>query len=67
MGGPDLVGRVRKIRPEIKVIFMSGYTDTTIVHNGVLDAKANFLQKPFTAELLERKIREALDSDARTA
>jgi signal transduction histidine kinase len=47
-------------RPSVKVLFMSGHTDHTIVHHGVLVSSASFLQKPFSSELLARKIREVL-------
>ena len=40
---------------------MSGYTDETIIHHGVLNAGIAFLQKPFSSDVLERKIREVLD------
>jgi DNA-binding NtrC family response regulator len=47
-------------RPETKIVYMSGYTDTAIVHHGVLEPGMNFLQKPFSPEALVRKIREVL-------
>jgi hypothetical protein len=47
-------------RPNIKVLFMSGHTAHTIVHHGVLVSNTFFLQKPFSSELLARKIREVL-------
>jgi CheY-like chemotaxis protein len=61
MGGRVLAERLRKMRPTLKVLCMSGYTDDAIVHHGVLDAGTHFLAKPFTAADLTRKVREALD------
>jgi len=46
----------------MKVLYMSGYTDNAIVHQGVLDEAADFIQKPFTADSLVRKVREVLDA-----
>jgi signal transduction histidine kinase len=59
--GPELVKQLLERRPSLKVVYMSGYTDEAIVHHGVLDSGIMFLHKPFTAEGLERKIREVLD------
>jgi len=67
LGGRELARRLGQSRPAMKVLYMSGYTDAAVVHNGVIEPGAAFLQKPFTAELLERKIREVLDADAHTA
>ena len=59
--GPELTKRLVERRPELKVIYMSGYTDEAIVRHGVLDPGLAFLHKPFTTEALGRKIREVLD------
>jgi len=61
MGGRELAERLQPLRPEMKVIYMSGYTDDTIVHHGVLMPEVNFIEKPFTLEALAHKIREVLD------
>jgi len=49
------------LRPEMKVIYMSGYTDNAIVRHGVLSPEIEFLEKPFTPARLKRKVREVLD------
>lgn len=59
--GPELSQRLVGQRPTLKVIFMSGYTEVTIVHDGVLNPGIAFLHKPFTSETLGRKVREMLD------
>ncbi|HEX9127649.1 MAG TPA: response regulator, partial [Gemmatimonadaceae bacterium] len=59
--GPELSRQLVQRRPALKVIYMSGYTDEAIVHHGVLDPGIAFLNKPFTADALGRKIREVLN------
>jgi CheY-like chemotaxis protein len=60
MGGPALVQRLRIERPNIKVLFVSGYTDDAIVRQGVLEPGVEFLQKPFALAALARRLREIL-------
>ncbi|MBW2029511.1 MAG: response regulator [Deltaproteobacteria bacterium] len=61
MSGKDLAGNIQAERSEIKVLYMSGYTDNTITTHGVLEPGTNFIQKPFTPESLAGKVREVLD------
>ncbi len=62
MNGRDLAEKIKKIRPEISVLFISGYTEDAIVHHGVLDDGIPFLQKPFKVMDLARKVRKLLDT-----
>ncbi|HXB55915.1 MAG TPA: response regulator [Vicinamibacteria bacterium] len=61
MSGRELAQEIRASRPEVRVLYMSGYTDDAVVLHGVLAADMAFLQKPFTAEMLARRVREVLD------
>ena len=62
MNGPDLAERLVAHRPQIRVVYMSGYTDTIFEDRGILQKGVVFLQKPFSADSLTRKVREALDA-----
>jgi PAS domain S-box-containing protein len=62
MGGRELTDRMKVIRPELKTIYMSGYTDDAILRHGVFTKAETFLQKPFTPEALALKIRMVLDA-----
>ena len=61
MSGRELAARVREQLPDLRVLYMSGYTDDTVIRHGLLDASMFFLQKPFTPSALARKVRETLD------
>jgi PAS domain S-box-containing protein len=62
MSGPVLAERVRALRPDLKVLFASGYTSDVAILHGLMEQRVALVQKPFTAELLGRKVREVLDT-----
>jgi DNA-binding NtrC family response regulator len=64
VGGKELAEAVRKRRPDVKVLYMSGYTDDAVIRHGVSRAADAFLQKPFTLPGLAGKIRQVLESSA---
>lgn len=64
MSGAQLAERLARIRPDLRVLFMSGYTDDLLAPHGVLEPGVAFVQKPLTPEVVLRRVREVLDSDA---
>jgi two-component system, cell cycle sensor histidine kinase and response regulator CckA len=64
MSGRELAKRLSEARPKIKILYLSGYTEDAIVHQGVLESGTAFLQKPFTLQTLSRKVREVLRGDS---
>jgi two-component system cell cycle sensor histidine kinase/response regulator CckA len=63
MSGPEVVRKIREIRPDLKAICMSGYTDDTVVRHGILESGIAFLQKPITPDSLRQKVRSVLDEE----
>jgi two-component system cell cycle sensor histidine kinase/response regulator CckA len=62
MGGAKLAGQLRNMRPEMKVLFVSGYAEATVLRQGAIDLNTSFLQKPFSLKTLARKIREVMET-----
>ena len=62
LSGPDLAKQLAESRRDMKVLYMSGYTDNAIAHHNVLDTGVSFLQKPFTPDAFARKVRTVLDN-----
>jgi signal transduction histidine kinase/ActR/RegA family two-component response regulator len=61
--GKEIANVIQAARPDMHVLFVSGYTDDAITHHRVLDADVHFMQKPFTAAMLKKKIREIFHND----
>ena len=61
MGGAKLAGQLRALRSEMKVLFVSGYAEATVLRQGAIDLNASFLQKPFSLKAFARKIRELIE------
>jgi PAS domain S-box-containing protein len=62
MNGRELAQRISEIRPNIRILYMSGYTENVVGRNGMLDAGVTLLQKPFNLHALKNKVREVLDT-----
>jgi two-component system, cell cycle sensor histidine kinase and response regulator CckA len=65
MSGRELAEGLSAVRPLLKVLYMSGYTDNAIVHHGVLDPGITLIQKPFAPDAFAGKVREVLDGRPR--
>ena len=63
MNGRELARQISRLLPNIRVLYMSGYTENAIGHDGMLDAGINLLQKPFSLPSLKDRVREVLDSE----
>jgi CheY-like chemotaxis protein len=63
MNGRQLAERATAMRPGLKVLYTTGYTRNSIVHNGVLDHDVHFLAKPFTIAQLAAKVRQVIDAE----
>ncbi|MCL4868091.1 MAG: PAS domain S-box protein [Anaerolineae bacterium] len=61
LSGRDLAEQLTRLRPQLKVLYMSGYADVLIRHHGLIQSGLTFLAKPFTPETLTRKVRKLLD------
>jgi len=62
MGGPKLAERLADERPDMKVLFVSGYAENTVLRHGKIDVTTRFLQKPFSLKTLAGKVREILEA-----
>ena len=62
MGGQELVEQLRERRPDLRVVFMSGYAERALISNGAVPLGTGYLEKPFTVETLMRRVREVLDA-----
>jgi len=61
MSGRELADALRATRPDIAILYMSGYTDAAVLRHGVLAEEMAFVHKPFTASILARRVRDVLD------
>jgi len=63
MSGPEVAQRLARMRPELRVLYMSGYSDDALIRHGLVTQGTAFLQKPFTPDSLAHKVREVLDAE----
>ena len=63
VSGSELAQRLGALEPDMRILFMSGYSDEAVVRHGELSETAAFLEKPFTEKALARKVREVLDGE----
>jgi two-component system cell cycle sensor histidine kinase/response regulator CckA len=62
LGGPRLAERLVEERPDMKVLFVSGYAENTVIKHGKIEVTTRFLQKPFSLKVLARKVREVMEA-----
>jgi CheY-like chemotaxis protein len=62
LGGPEMVRQLKADSPDLKVLYMSGYTDDAVVRHGLIEAEVAFIQKPYTPQELSQKVRQILDA-----
>ena len=67
MNGAKLAERLLLERPEMRVLFVSGYAETTVLRHGAIDVTTRFLQKPFSLKMLAKKIRQVLETPTRAS
>ena len=67
MSGHELYQKVTAVRPDVKVLYMSGYTDSVVVRHGLTESGSNFLQKPVTVQNLTAKVRQVLNTVVESA
>ncbi len=65
MGGRELAEKLAVTHPQLKVLFISGYTNDAVVRHGIMEDNTNFIQKPFTLDDITKKVREVLDSSTK--
>ena len=62
IGGGEVAREIVKVQPQIRVLYLSGYSDETLIDQGIAAAPANFIQKPFSSDVLRKRIRSLLEA-----